>query len=343
MLEYGVGPSNVFLFVREFLPYYPWYMQPRGSRFFESFSIESHRACMLGALTSQCSNIALPLPCNYPLRQWRRGAGRHEGRCNRSLVHAVMAISPLSQHHEEYSDHIGLWGRMENTRNQTRRYLLGFARTLPEVRVLTAVNGFNYTGTIEALLHSELPFRNLSRSGMKWGVLATFLTHYRALQYQVNHRISYQITLEEDLHVRRVPFLRMTEAACALLERNPDVDLLQLSHFGEVRLTSLRGAKRLINLLRGWGILKNIDQQLFDPAVMGHCHRVLKVSDHLQVQPRSERPFILGRHTNGASGHTFRSRQMTWAEVALLRLISDPPAHFAPSYGNPAAMDYRTY
>ena len=221
-------------------------------------------------------------------------------RCNRTLrlvsgAFVVMAI-PLREQpsYEELSDHIGTWGRMENTRNQTRRYLMGFSRSLPEAHILPAVNGFNYTETIDALMRSGLPFRNLSRSGLKWGVLATFLTHHRALVHQVRHRLPFQITLEEDLHLRRTPFLQLAETACATAARSPEADLLQLSPYGEVRLTSLRGATHILQVLKEWGILRNIDQQLFDPAVMGRCHRVLKLTQHMRAA-RSERPFILGR------------------------------------------------
>jgi hypothetical protein len=53
------------------------------------------------------------------------------------------------------------------------------------------------------------------------------------------------------------------------------------------------------------------------------------------------RGYSLFRTTNAASGHIYKSRKLTWAEYALLRLLSDPSgqARRSPSFGNPEGFD----
>ena len=55
--------------------------------------------------------------------------------------------------------------------------------------------------------------------------------------------------------------------------------------------------------------------------------------------------YKLARATNSAKGHIFRTRRITWAEMALLRLLSDPASdgpRALPYFGNPEGFDYWT-
>lgn len=52
------------------------------------------------------------------------------------------------------------------------------------------------------------------------------------------------------------------------------------------------------------------------------------------------RPWTLGRPTNAASGHIFRTRRITWAEMAMLHLLTKPSYRAARSYGNPTFTDF---
>lgn len=109
-----------------------------------------------------------------------------------------------------------------------------FVSTLPSVHALRAVNGRNETDVIQALLDSELPFHNLSGNVRKWGALATVITHFQMMQYQVEHRIPYQVTMEDDVFIGPT-FLDMVMHACNKLDEDAGIDILQLSRFNEVR------------------------------------------------------------------------------------------------------------
>ena len=51
--------------------------------------------------------------------------------------------------------------------------------------------------------------------------------------------------------------------------------------------------------------------------------------------------------TNAATGHIYRTRRVTWAEMALLRLLTDPSRSASetralPFFGNPEGFDLIT-
>ena len=207
--------------------------------------------------------------------------------------------------------------------------------------VLRATNGYNQTETIEALLWSGLQFHNLSRSGRKWGKLATFLTKYRALRHQVERGHDWQLTLEEDVAIRPELLHPWLHSACMAAHKRAAKhhgvhhgvapDIVQLSAYAEAFLTPLTGAQRLLRLLQRCGILKNDDQQLFDPRVMatscGETHNLLRHQDSIKGA------FRLTRGTN--RGDITSSRHITYAEMALLRLLTVAAARKLPAYGNP--------
>ena len=124
--------------------------------------------------------------------------------------------------------------------------------------------------------------------------------------------------------LRKDAFLDFVDWSCARLENasgrgGVPLTHLQLSRHTELRLTSLEGARHLLKTLQSSGIRKSIDQQFNDPRVMGRRHRVHAVTSSFAWRVR---PWILGRSPNSADGHIYKTRRMTWTELALLRLLT---------------------
>ena len=213
----------------------------------------------------------------------------------------------------------------------------GYREAIPGVRVLPAVNGYNQTETIEAVLESGLKFHNLSLGGRTWGHLATVVTKYRCLQHQIRNRIPFQLTLEDDLRLRPEFFRTFVAAACERYDKRPGWVLVQLSRYSEAMLTSLAGATRLAHLIQRVGIVKNNDQALLDPRVLLRGRQDLGRHIATEVLPAAKQPWELGRPTNG--GDILATREITFAEQALLRLLTDPAARSLPSFGNPPGTD----
>ena len=208
--------------------------------------------------------------------------------------------------------------------NSTRRYVEGYRRTFGSVlHVLHAVDGNNHSGLIERLLDTGLHFHDLSKLGRRWGMLGNWMSHYFALQHQIEHQLPYQLTMEEDLWLRPT-FKQHVESACEPFRRSPAPDIIQLSRFSELLLTSLEGARVLHDAMRRAGVRKSIDQQMLDPAVMGSVtarpHSVLKWgSAHKKGLAWKSKPWVLGRVANSAEGNIWRTRRFTWTEMAMLR------------------------
>ena len=204
--------------------------------------------------------------------------------------------------------------------------------------MMPAVDGYNHTNTIEALLDSRLAFHSLSNGGKKWGKLATFLTKYRALMHQVERNVPFQITLEDDV-IPRPTWPNLVQNACALLFSRPHVSVLQMSSYAEVMLTSLEGARRLTSGMRATGIRRNDDQTLLDSSVMAGFGFARRSNDVVRYRGTDikPRPYTLERKTN--RGDIAATSRITWAEMALLRLLTFPPARALPWFGNPPGLD----
>ena len=236
-------------------------------------------------------------------------------------------------------------------------FIDGYRRALPGERLhlLHAVNGRNASETIGEWVASGLALNDVSRGGRNWGKVATFITRYKQFSYQVAHRIPVMLTLEDDLLLRR-PFGAYAQRACAVLQANPTVDLLQLSMYGEVMMSSLSGATRIVDAMRRTGMVKSDDQQLTNSAVMGHhvrappfaclihCYRVQQHGRNYSDDDERQ-PWRIGRRTNLGDIHS--SAALTWAELMLLRLLTRSPRAREPQYGVPAGAEvgidpYRT-
>ena len=79
------------------------------------------------------------------------------------------------------------------------------------------------------------------------------------------------------------------------------------------------------------GLVKNVDQQFNTPAIMGV--RLLRHTGR-KLRREAEMAWTLARKTN--RGDIARTEQITWAEMAMLRLLTNwDRARRMPSYGNP--------
>jgi hypothetical protein len=201
--------------------------------------------------------------------------------------------------------------------------------SVPDALILPAVNGFNETEVIEVLLGSGLQFHNLSKFVRKWGKLATFLTKHRMLRHQVEHSIPFQVTFEDDV-VALPPFRHHVQAACSTHYDGPHPDLVKMSGYAEIFMTSLAGARRVLRALHKTGIVKNDDQQLGSSELMGYT-----VKDRKET-PGHRGAWKLARKTN--AGEITATRGMTWHEMAMLRLLTNPAARHLPAYGMPVPL-----
>ena len=224
------------------------------------------------------------------------------------------------------------------------RFVAAYERLLqPHLHLLPAVDGHNHTQVIEKLLDHHVAFHDQSKGGRKWGMLACFLSHLDALEYQVEHAIPYQVTLEDDVWLRGQTFLDYIDRCCEKLREasnhtsTTSLTHLQLSRHTEVRLTTLEGARHLLGLVRAVGIRKSIDQQFNDARVMGSRHEVWPLFGMTARSPFRSRPWVLGHSPNSADGHIFKTRKMTWTEVGLLRILTQGRDAVArlPNYGLP--------
>ena len=89
--------------------------------------------------------------------------------------------------------------------------------------ILRAVDGYNHTEVLQRLLESKLQFHGLSTGAKKWGKLATFLTKYRSLEYQVRHGIPFVVHLEEDVLPIPRKWAEMMAHACVVVSREPGI------------------------------------------------------------------------------------------------------------------------
>jgi hypothetical protein len=228
---------------------------------------------------------------------------------------------------------------------QHAKILARFQPELPRAVVLKGVDGFNETEVIEQLLESGLQFHNLSLYVRKWGKLATFLTKYRMLRHQVEQQIAVQVTLEDDV-LPEPPFRGLVQQACTehfgfsvahrrhargFNRTKPVPDLIKMSTYAEVFVTSLQGARNILAKMHRYGIRKNDDQQLGDSRIMGHTF----VNAHMNSNGH-DKGITLARRTN--RGEITSTRGMTWHEMAMLRLLTNPAARQLPQFGMPVPL-----
>ena len=169
--------------------------------------------------------------------------------------------------------------------------------------VLKAIDGANQTNTLVELMNSNITFHNLSVGGRSWGKLATWMTKFRAIEYQVKHSIQFAMFVEDDV---------IPSSNWNVTRKIPkDGEILKYSLYAEVFSMSLHTARRMLTRLKAEGIKKNDDQQLFTTNTT--------ILNHRDV-------FKLSRKTN--RGFIAKTPIMTWMEMAMLRKITSSPGFY---------------
>jgi len=130
----------------------------------------------------------------------------------------------------------------------------------PYIKIFKSINGYNKEETIQEYRDSGLQYRSLDHDFETYGTLANFLTKYNILQYQVEKNIPYLCFLEDDL-VLGTNFITYTEQLTQLFH-NDYIKILRLGEWGEGYITSLDGARFIVENIKNNGIIRNIDNQL---------------------------------------------------------------------------------
>jgi hypothetical protein len=143
---------------------------------------------------------------------------------------------------------------------------------LPELKLFRSVDGFNISETRQNLNEENLEYTCLAPPGMqdnakklenhkpKWGTLACWLTKYKALKWQVQHKIPYMCFIEDDL-LLGPDFKEFCYKKIRKLE--PDVtNIIRLGKWGEGYITSYETSQKVLYNLYKTGIMMPIDDQL---------------------------------------------------------------------------------
>ena len=230
-----------------------------------------------------------------------------------------------------------------------RRFVEDMRAVLPNLHVLRAVDGVDIKRVTSALQAAGVTYHNQCGAHRRWGMLACWLTRLHAFEWQVANRIGHMVLLEDDLALmpafpaavcreasalfsdcatlgggarrrqrlgcgsgRRLPFVWKCSrhgrpSAC---ESTSESDVLQMDRFGEVYVSSLEGARRVVTKLRAHGVRGCCDQQLNDPSMMNLS---LVWSRQVHGEPR---PWRLVVPTN--QGDIGKTARLTAADVQRL-------------------------
>ena len=131
-------------------------------------------------------------------------------------------------------------------------------QTFPDLQIFKSINGYDINETTNELLNSNIMYHTLEKEFVTYGTLANFLTKVNAFKYQVKNNIEYMCLIEDDL-ILNDNFKDFIEKLLPLLK---DCNMLRLSKWGEGYVTSLEGAKKILNHIYEKGIINNIDNQL---------------------------------------------------------------------------------
>lgn len=129
-------------------------------------------------------------------------------------------------------------------------------KKFPDLKIFKSINGYDINETRNEFLKSGLKFHSLCF--YTYGTLANFLTKVNALKYQVENNIEYMCLIEDDL-ILHDNFKNFVESLLYLCK---DCNMLRLCKWGECYITSLDGAKNILNHIYHDGIINNIDNQL---------------------------------------------------------------------------------
>ena len=152
---------------------------------------------------------------------------------------------------------------------------------VPDLILHRGTYGNNKTEIIEGLATCGVPFHGLCTSKFspnkfyKWGNIAIFVSHLRALRHQVIHAIPFLAILEDDVHLTSEHWKIVQDVSCQTF-KNPhprlkcfhagkrtscrDVAYIRFGVYGEAYVSSLDGARRILRTMREYGIRGCRDQ-----------------------------------------------------------------------------------
>jgi len=130
-------------------------------------------------------------------------------------------------------------------------------KILPQLKIFRSINGYNTNETLFALKKSGLKLVNLDT--WHYGTLANFLTKYFCLLHQISNNIEYMCFLEDDVLIDKA-FPQFVENLVSF--KNHNLNQVRIGNWGEGYITSLAGAKRIVNIIKKKGINFSIDNQL---------------------------------------------------------------------------------
>ena len=153
---------------------------------------------------------------------------------------------------------------------------------LPSLEPFRSTNGMNES-EVHDFFDSHPQLRLYKLFTWTYGMLASWLTKYRALEAQVQDRVPYQAILEDDMLFGDgfAPFVERLAAAhlgpSNEAKREADrFNLVVLGRWGEGYVTSLPSARRVLAILDANGVRKNADIQWND----GSCGRIVQLQPH---------------------------------------------------------------
>ena len=128
--------------------------------------------------------------------------------------------------------------------------------TFYDLNIIQSINGYNIIETLHEYEKSGLKYHNLDYP--TYGTLANFITKVNAFKFQVENNIDYMCLIEDDLILDN-NFKSFIEGSLYLLK---DCNMIRLCNWGEGYVTSLEGAKNILNHIYKDGIIDSIDNQL---------------------------------------------------------------------------------
>lgn len=128
----------------------------------------------------------------------------------------------------------------------------------PEIDVFRSINGYDIKETLSHLTNSKLQYHHLEFA--TYGTLANFLTKYNVLLHQIEQNIPFLCFIEDDLELHD-NFLSHTSALLNYFQTQ-NINMVRLGKWGEGYITSLNGAKNIVQFIQKRGITHNIDNQL---------------------------------------------------------------------------------
>lgn len=132
-------------------------------------------------------------------------------------------------------------------------------RQYPSTELFDAVNGYDVSSTISRLMDTDLVFTSLEIP--TYGMLACWLSKYFLWVRQVEEEWPFMCCMEDNF-VPEGDFASVLEQQKLLFQDDSDLDAIASGNSGECYLTSLNGARKLLNNLRSRGICLNIDHQV---------------------------------------------------------------------------------